>query len=241
MKLIKSSRVWAAVSVFLLAGVLFSGCRTARKDQVFADLPGTPQPAAPAAADGTAAPAAPDWAVAAPSRAAPAGGTNNPGNPELLKVADDLLITFSDLTTLLPPFDVIIRQDGTITLMYNKTFLAAGKTTRQLADEIRAAYVPDYFKNMTATVAIKEQTRFYYVGGEVKLPGRQIYIGQITLLKAIQTAGDFTDFAQKHKVQLTRADGKTIIHVDCMKARKDPSLDPQVYPGDNIWVPRRRI
>jgi hypothetical protein len=37
---------------------------------------------------------------------------------------------------------------------------------------------------------------------------------------------------------LTRFDGRTQT-VNCVKALDKPSLDPEVYPGDKIHVPRR--
>jgi polysaccharide export outer membrane protein len=91
---------------------------------------------------------------------------------------------------------------------------------------------------MTVTVKHQESTRWYYVDGEVKSPARQIYNSRITVLKAIASAGGFTDFANKKKVKLTRVDGRTQI-VNCPKALDNPRLDPEVYPGDKIQVPRR--
>ena len=91
---------------------------------------------------------------------------------------------------------------------------------------------------MTVTVKPEESTRWYYVDGEVKSPNRQIYTSRITVLKAIASAGGFTDFANKKKVKLTRVDGRTQI-VNCVKALDNPSLDLEVYPGDKIHVPRR--
>ena len=96
--------------------------------------------------------------------------------------------------------------------------------------------MPDFYKRLTVTVSTER--RVYYVGGQVKGPGRQEYIGTITVTKAIQSAGDFTDFAAKTRVELTRADGRKVM-VNCNKAAKDPSLDPPVYPGDKINVPLR--
>ena len=58
------------------------------------------------------------------------------------------------------------------------------------------------------------------------------------MLKAIASAGGFTDFANKKKVKLTRVDGRTQT-VNCVKALDNPSLDLEVYPGDKIHVPRR--
>jgi len=77
----------------------------------------------------------------------------------------------------------------------------------------------------------------YYVRGEVKSPGRQLYVGETTVTKAITSAGDFTDFAS-HKASLIRANGQ-IVKVNVDKALEDPTLDPQIYPGDQVVVPRR--
>ena len=117
-------------------------------------------------------------------------------------------------------------------------FKAEGKTRGDLEKEIRARYVPDYFKEMTVMVKPEVSTRWYYVDGEVKTPTRQIYNSRITVLKAIASAGGFTDFANKKKVKLTRVDGRSQ-DVNCPKALQNPALDPEVYPGDKIYVPRR--
>jgi len=62
----------------------------------------------------------------------------------------------------------------------------------QLQDEIVAIYVPKYFQRMT--VSIKTDDRFFSVLGEVRNPSRQQYVGQMTVLKAIASAGGFTEF-----------------------------------------------
>ena len=76
------------------------------------------------------------------------------------------------------------------------------------------------------------------VGFIVKAPGRQLYVGETTVTKAIGSAGDFTDFANHKNVELIRANGKKIkVNVD--NALQDPALDPQVYPGDQVYVHRK--
>ena len=98
--------------------------------------------------------------------------------------------------------------------------------------------MPNFYKYMTVSVKQLESTRWYYIDGEVKGPNRQIYNSRITVLKALASAGGFTDFANKKKVKLTRVDGRTQI-VNCVKALDNPNLDPEIYPGDKIQVPRR--
>jgi polysaccharide biosynthesis/export protein VpsN len=155
----------------------------------------------------------------------------------VLRVGDSLMVTFTDTPAGIPAFDETIKEDGTITLTLNQTFKAAGKSEGDLAKEIRDRYVPRFYKYMTVSVKQQETTRWYYVEGEVRGPSRQIYSSRITVLKAITSAGGFTDFAKKTKVQLTHVDGRTQI-VNCKKALRNPSLDPEVYPGDTIHVPR---
>ncbi|HEV2392421.1 MAG TPA: polysaccharide biosynthesis/export family protein [Verrucomicrobiae bacterium] len=223
---------WRAVCGLVFGVLLLAGCKSGAGDPRFADMPGGP---------------AGSSAIASPAIAAPApvtGAAMDPGSMDQTNVLDVLhpndavIITFSDLPVPQPPISDRVKEDGTITLIQNQTFQAAGKTRRDLEKEIRARYVPDYFKTMTVQVEHAEQSRFYYVGGEVKLPARQIYISRITVLKAIQSAGDFTDFARKRGVVLTRANGKTVT-VNCVRAQRHPELDLEIFPGDKIWVPRR--
>jgi serine/threonine protein kinase len=92
----------------------------------------------------------------------------------------------------------------------------------------------------TTTVAAQPEAAsgFYYVSGEVRTPSRRAYDSRVTLLQAITSAGDFTDFADKESVRLTRADGHSEL-INCLKALEDPSLDPDIRAGDTIHVGRR--
>jgi polysaccharide export outer membrane protein len=156
---------------------------------------------------------------------------------DTLQVGEAITITFSDLPAPIPPTEERVKEDGTITLLQNQTFIAAGKTRRELEQEIRERYVPKYYVNMTVSVKQQENTRFYFVDGEVKAPGRQVYLGEMSVLKAIASCGGVTDFSNRRKVRLIRANGKIEI-VNALKALEDPSLDLRVYPGDRVVVPR---
>jgi polysaccharide export outer membrane protein len=127
-----------------------------------------------------------------------------------------------------------VQADGTINMPLIGTVVASGKTLYELTVELHARYVPRFYKHWPPT----EYQRVYYVGGQVRQPGRQVYISATTITKTIQSAGDFTDFAARRRVKLTRADGKTIT-VDCKKAASDSTLDVPVYPGDKIDAPMR--
>jgi len=183
-------------------------------------------------------PQGPDSAISGVTNAVGTAASNGPLEPEVLHIGDSLTVTFTDTPTTMPPSQEKVKEDGTITLMLNQTFKADGKTRGELEKEIRAFYVPDYFKYLTVTVTPDVITRWYYINGEVKIPSRQNYNSRITVSRAIASAGGFTDFANKKKVKLTRADGRTQT-VNCLKALDKPTLDPEVYPGDTIHVPRR--
>jgi len=166
------------------------------------------------------------------------GATGTPINAEVarLTVGDYVKVTLSGIQEPPLPHEEQIKEDGTITLPNLDPIKADGKTLGELQKEIYAKYVPLYYKRLTVTVSSGQ--RVYYVQGQVRLPGRQEYLGQTTVLKAIASAQDFTDFADRRKVFLTRTDG-TRVTVDCVKAAKDSTYDLPVFPGDKIEVKMR--
>ena len=155
-----------------------------------------------------------------------------------LQAGDLITVTFADLppANAMPDHKERIKDDGTLSLPFNVSVKAAGKKAGAVQQDIHDRYVPRLYVQLTVT--IKTEDRFYSVGGEVKGPGRQVHLGSTTLLKAIQSCGDFTDFANKRRVEIIRANGDRVI-IDCNKARKDPRrYDLPICPGDSIHVPR---
>lgn len=178
----------------------------------------------------------------APSGWGAAGDTNASGSLvkegfDTLRVGDPLTIMFADVPPLSPMREQQVRipDSGIITLPYNVRVQAAGRTTGQLEKDIRDAYVPSYFVNLTAIVRPEERT--YIVDGEVKNPGQKPYTGEVTVLRAIGAAGGFTDFAKRTKIQLRRQNGQKFI-INYNKAIDKPELDLPVYPNDHLIVTR---
>jgi protein involved in polysaccharide export with SLBB domain len=165
-------------------------------------------------------------------------GGGGKGGADVLRVEDLVEVRFSG--TAQPPEgkDERIKADGTIYLPLIGSIQAAGKTAGQLQREIQDAYVPRFYQPGQLTVTVKSEYRMFYVYGEVRRPDRFAYSGQMTVLSAIAAAGGFTDFAAKTRVQLIRSNGERV-EVNTKRALKNRSLDPAVYPGDNIYVPRR--
>lgn len=173
---------------------------------------------------------------AVPPTPAPRTGTTGGTEAAWANVGDLITVFFSDTPQGQMPLQTQSRvgSDGTITLPFNKVLRAQGRTSTELERDIRAAYVPDLFVNLTAIV--KFEDRYYFVGGEVKVPQRQFHPGsEITVLRAIETAGGYTEFANKKKIEVRRASGKTE-WVNGEKARKNSALDLLVFPNDHITV-----
>lgn len=162
--------------------------------------------------------------------------TDKPLAADVLRVGDIVVIAFSNVPQPILPHEEKIKDDGTVTLPLIGSIKAADKTAGQLQKEIQDAYVPKYYRNMTVTV--KPPERWFYVQGEVKLPNRYQLTPGMTVLKAISTAGGFTDFAKRQDVELTSATGEQYV-VDGKAALNRPALDLPIYPDDRINVPKR--
>lgn len=231
---------WAAATAAVLLWAGCSGPQYAEPNPPRRFVFPGEQPASPPSHPTATALASSNPVPAASSSTRPAvpAAVGNVGGLGLIRIGDSVTVTFSDTpaNVVIPPVQVRIGEDGHIPLPMNQAVLAAGKTVRQLEQEIRDLLVPRFYKQMTVTV--KTEERFYFVGGEVRNPNRFYYAGQITVLRAIDTAGGFTDFANRRRIELTRQDGRKIV-VNYNKALRDPKLDPEVYPNDQIVVPRR--
>jgi protein involved in polysaccharide export with SLBB domain len=131
-------------------------------------------------------------------------------------------------------YDVTIDENGEIGMPLVGLIKAAGLTPSELAESIQANYVPRYYVRCTATVLAAQ--RFFYISGEVRSPGRFLWSDDITLLKAISTAGGFTDYANRGKVILIH--GKERQVYNCADLQRNPGKDPLIRPGDTITVLR---
>lgn len=205
---------------WLAAGALFTGCHSPAPGPFVLD---NPQPR-----------------IAAGSSAAPARSsvTPPPNGAEVarFRVGETVKVTFSGPTPI-DGHEEPIKEDGTITLPLIGSVVAVGKTAGELQNEIRDAYVPKYYVRLTVTVSSGD--RVYYVGGEVKGGGRELYVDGTTVTKAIQSAGGLTDFANHGKVWLTHTSTGQRIQVNYDDALKNPAKDPPVYPDDQINVEKR--
>ncbi len=214
----QAGRIVAGVAL-LFAVLVFGGCKS--QEALFQDVP--------------------DSAPAAPAKEAPrANGTGGTVNMPTLagaifRIGDAVSIRFSGIPNPPPAHEERIKEDGTIKPPEIPSIVAAGKTAGQLQNELQEKY-DKLYRSLTVTVVPGGLS--YSVGGEVRDPGPKLYEGETTVVKAIQAAKDFTEFANKKKVLLVHSDGRTET-VNVAKAIKDPKYDRPVYPGDRINVKRR--
>jgi len=168
----------------------------------------------------------------APTRAPVAAERGN----DILNVGDKVRVVFDVPLSSAgsPPTEMQIPENGELTLHLGYKFDFKGKRRNVLEQEIRSFYV-DKGLYKIINVTIEVLPRPITVGGQVRIPKDYPHQGQLTVLKAIDMAGGFTEYANTKKVTLIR-DGKTII-VDCKKALQDPAkYDVPVFPGDSINV-----
>ena len=130
---------------------------------------------------------------------------------------------------------VQIDEQGLIRLQYIGAVTAAGLTTSELSSRIRDAYIEKkYYTAIDVSVNVTE--RYVYIGGEVQRPGRIPWSPDLTLSKAVQSAGGFTLYAKESRVTITR--DRQAHEFDVNLAQKKPDQDPLLFPGDSIQVPR---
>ncbi len=258
-RICRLSQKLAFLSLLCAAVAGLAGCASSgNPNETRYRFPGDPEATpAPAPAVATASPAAaptptPPPTLAAPSDAAsvpapaPADSdqaptsapTKAPMTSSKLRVGDMVTISFSDVPA--PGLQFIqarIPDDGMLTLHYSVRVKAAGLTIPEVERDIRAAYVPRLFRNLTAIVRTDERGDFY-VGGEVKMPNRFPLRGDMTVLRAIDSAGGFTEFANHNKIELRRQDG-TRVWLSEKKVSDGKAVDLPVMPNDHITVKRR--
>lgn len=157
-----------------------------------------------------------------------------------VRVGDTLFMSLLDIPEPLVDKQFVVRSDGMVNLPYIGSLKADKKKFGEFEREIQKTYIEKKIYSQV-TVVVKPGDRFYSVGGEVKSAARQIYVGSTTVLRAITSCGDFTEFANRRKVEIIRANGQREV-MDCNKARKDPSkYDRPICPGDAIFVPRSAL
>ncbi|MFA6031721.1 MAG: polysaccharide biosynthesis/export family protein [Myxococcota bacterium] len=134
---------------------------------------------------------------------------------------------------------VQVDSGGQISLPLIGTVTAAGKTVRQLENEIETAYGAKYLQSPDVTVFVKESIgQRITVDGEVRKAGIYPVAGTASLIDAVALAGGFSPIGDAGKVFVYRNIGQNTLvanyNVDAIRAGK--SQNPRIYGGDKVVV-----
>lgn len=163
-------------------------------------------------------------------------------------------VTFRVVEDQEEPKALTVTDAGELNVPELGLVIAAGKTCKQLAMEIKPKLEATTYYHATVIIGIDllnktMSGRRVYVAGEVPRPGPQEIPGgeTWTVSRAIMRAGGFTPYADKKGVRLVRAGtkgqpGKSFtLNVVEVWEKGRTELDLSVEPEDVIYVPTRAV
>jgi polysaccharide export outer membrane protein len=157
------------------------------------------------------------------------------GNAYTLKVGDGVQVYLRGI----PMADAIedqIDENGKISLPLINEIQAAGMTASALEQNIRKTYLEqDIYRNITVNVVVP--TRFYFIQGEIRAPGRFQIISATRVSQAIAGAGGYTEYASGQVV--VKRGGKIFKTIrNSRRLERTPDDDILLEPDDIIEVKR---
>ncbi len=139
-----------------------------------------------------------------------------------------------------------VGPDGMVSLQLIGSVQVVGRTVDEITAEVTTLYARELV-HPQVTVAIKEYSGLkVYVGGEVNVPGIQIYRGGLTALQAIVAAGGFKTSATLSSVLRIHKGPKgepigDILDLSRVLKHAEFGRDVALSPTDIVFVPRSRI
>ncbi len=229
----------------------------------------TPKPASPSGVSvETAIPVAKAVAAFSPVPSTPAESKTDPGgtarwltgqsmdglNDKRPLVIGDKL-SFTVVEDELPPVSLTVTDSGEMDVPYLGRVMAAQKTCKQLALQIKAQLEKEFYYQATVLIGLDSagmkvvSKGKVYVVGQVRAQGPQeIPVDEVwTVSKAVLRAGGFAPYANKRKVKLVRGGsgrGETeTVFVDLVDVleKGETRKDPEVSPDDLIVVSEKLI
>jgi polysaccharide export outer membrane protein len=169
------------------------------------------------------------------------GGRPAPATEYLIGPEDVLQISFWQD----PDLDqtVAVRQDGKITLSIIGEITAAGKSSRELAEQIQrnVSLYNNKISQATVTV-IGFNSQKIFVSGQVAAPGKRTYEVIPDLWTVIKEVGGATDLGDLTRVTVVRSpeQGGEVITVNVLEIVSSGQLDrlPKLYTGDTVEIPK---
>ena len=161
-------------------------------------------------------------------------------------------VTFRVIEDQDDPRSLTITDSGDLEVPYLGLVHATGKTSLQLAKEVKVLLEKQLYYQASVIIAVElinkaRVTGKVYVTGQVRNKGGyEIPAGEtLTVSKAILNAGGFSDFSDKKNVHLIRktAEGKQSFTVNVLNIWNRGKLEEDlvVQPDDLIVVPARLV
>ncbi|MER8639791.1 polysaccharide biosynthesis/export family protein [Mesorhizobium sp. M1273] len=167
----------------------------------------------------------------------PAPQNTQNGNEQPLSPNDVLEVNVFQVDNL--NRTVQVDSGGQISLPLIGTVTAAGKTVRQLEQEVETAYGAKYLQSPDVTIFVKESVgQRITVDGEVNRAGIFPVSSNSSLLDAIALAGNFSPIGDASKVFVYRNIGSNtlVANYDVEAIRAGKIRNPRIYGGDKVVV-----
>ncbi len=167
--------------------------------------------------------------------------------PYAIGPRDKLTITALGLAETPTVVEAQVDAGGNISFPLAGSIVAAGKTTPQVAEELRAALRRAFVRSPEVTVNLTEiNSQTITVDGQVVEPGLYPAAPGMTLVKAIASAKGLAEFAKLEDVVVFRTVGgqKMAAVYNLAAIRRGNYADPELYPNDLVVVgdsPSRRL
>lgn len=129
-----------------------------------------------------------------------------------------------------------VSEIGTLNLPLVGEINAAGRSAREVEQELTVKLGAKYLRDPQVTVFVKEyNSQRVTIDGAVKRPGVYPIAGQMSLLQVIATAQGLTDVADATVVVFREVNGRqAAARFDVGEIRDGTRKDPEVKPGDVI-------
>ncbi len=186
-------------------------------------------------------------------RAQDAAASASDGEPTQMSLLDDDWklkngdrLVYQVLEEREEPLLLAINGKGELLVPLVGSIPAAGKTSRELAYEVKEMLEKDFFHRATVVISQREEDRNrgrITVIGEVKRQGEQLIPvdAPLTLSQAILQGGGFTLYANRSNVSVVGAgqdEARLEVNVGEMMENGDLSQDPILQAGDVVIVAR---
>ena len=133
--------------------------------------------------------------------------------------------------------EISVSRDGRITAPFIGEVVAAGKTTRELAEELTARLGREYLVDPEIDISVEKfRSQWVMVNGEVRNPGRIFLTGGTTLKEAISDANGFVETSGAEIIISRESEEGTEMERIDRAAFENGEVNPVVQHGDIVTV-----